>query len=97
MEEGTYTDLLTLQESIREGLEDLFPDKLWIKAEVSSIQVKANGHCYMDLCQSGDTANRTAIVNLCPHGSVDLYCSAKRSAVLSPELFHSKYSVRAKQ
>ena len=53
MKEGTYIDLFTLQESIREGLEDLFPDKLWIKAEVSSIQVKANGHCYLDLCQSG--------------------------------------------
>ena len=55
MKEGTYIDLFTLQESIREGLEDLFPDKLWIKAEVSSIQVKANGHCYLDLCQSGDS------------------------------------------
>ena len=53
MKEGTYIDLFTLQENIREGLEDLFPDKLWIKAEVSSIQVKANGHCYLDLCQSG--------------------------------------------
>ena len=42
-----------MQESIREGLEGLFPDRLWIKAEVSSIQVRANGHCYMDLCQSG--------------------------------------------
>ena len=48
-----YIDLLTLQDSIQEGLEDLFPDKLWVKAEVSSIQVKSNGHCYMDLCQSG--------------------------------------------
>ncbi len=55
MREGTYIDLFTLQENIREGLEDLFPDKLWIKAEVSSIQVKANGHCYMDLCQSGQS------------------------------------------
>ena len=65
MKEGTYIDLHTLQESIQEGLESLFPDKLWVKAEVSSIQVKANGHCYLDLCQSGDsgvTAKAKAVI-----------------------------------
>lgn len=46
--------MLTLQSGIREGLEDLFPESLWVKAEVSSIQVRNNGHCYMELCQSGE-------------------------------------------
>ena len=65
MEEGTYIDLLTLQNTIQEGLEDLFPDKLWVKAEVSSIQVKGNGHCYLDLCQSeggGAVAKAKAVI-----------------------------------
>lgn len=47
-----YLELLELQREMKEGLESVFPDKLWIKAEISSVQVKANGHCYMDLCQS---------------------------------------------
>lgn len=49
-----YIDLYSLQLQIREGMEDCFPGKLWVMAEVSSIQVKSNGHCYMDLCQSND-------------------------------------------
>ncbi|MCQ2158324.1 MAG: exodeoxyribonuclease VII large subunit [Bacteroidales bacterium] len=48
------TDLLTLCSSLREGLESLFPEKLWVCAEVASIQHRANGHCYLDLVQSED-------------------------------------------
>lgn len=51
-----YIDLLALQRSLRLGVEEIFPERLWVKAEVSSIQVKSNGHCYMDLTQSGDGA-----------------------------------------
>lgn len=53
-EEGQYIGLLELQEQMREGIESFFPEKLWVSAEVASVQVKANGHCYMDLCQSED-------------------------------------------
>lgn len=49
-----YIDLLALQHSLRLGVEEIFPGRLWVKAEVSSIQVKSNGHCYIDLVQSGD-------------------------------------------
>lgn len=41
-----------LQRLLREGIESFFPDRLWVKAEISSVQVKANGHCYLDLCRS---------------------------------------------
>lgn len=51
--EHEFTDLLELQESIRTGLEDLFPDRIWVRAEIASISVKAGGHCYLDLSQSG--------------------------------------------
>lgn len=49
-----HIGLLELQEQLREGIEDIFPERLWVCAEVASVQVKANGHCYMDLCQSVD-------------------------------------------
>lgn len=48
-------DLLTLQRLVREGLEELFPESVWVRAEIASLMVKSNGHCYMELCQSGDS------------------------------------------
>ena len=45
-------DLYELQQMVKEGLEETFPDSLWVRAEVASVQVRANGHCYMDLVQS---------------------------------------------
>lgn len=51
MEESAIT-LLELQRMVREGLEDLFPEEIWITAEVASVQIKG-GHCYMELSQSG--------------------------------------------
>ena len=47
-----YLDLCELQRLLREGIESFFPDRLWVKAEISSVQVKANGHCYLELCSS---------------------------------------------
>lgn len=47
-----WIDLVTLQQNVKDGLCELFPDKVWVKAEIASIQVRTNGHCYLDLCQS---------------------------------------------
>ena len=47
-----FIDLLTLQSVLREELEEIFPDGVWVKAEIASVQVKSGGHCYLDLCQS---------------------------------------------
>lgn len=47
-----YVDLFTLQARLKRGVESLFPDSVWVKAEVSGISRRQNGHCYMDLCQS---------------------------------------------
>lgn len=46
-----YMELLDLQRILKEKLEESFPQKLWVRAEISSVQVKSNGHCYMDLAQ----------------------------------------------
>lgn len=45
-------DLMELQLRMREGIEDIFPSQVWVKAEIASVQAKANGHCYIDLCQN---------------------------------------------
>lgn len=50
-------DLYELLEQLKEGVEDLFPERVWVRAEIASIQAKASygrsGHCYLELCQSG--------------------------------------------
>lgn len=49
--EQEIIDLYTLSSAVRDGLEALFPEKIWVRAEIGSLSVKANGHCYMDLVQ----------------------------------------------
>ena len=49
-----YVDLLTLQSAIKDGLTELFPESVWVKAEIAAVQVRMNGHCYLDLVQSED-------------------------------------------
>ncbi|MBQ7194430.1 MAG: exodeoxyribonuclease VII large subunit [Bacteroidales bacterium] len=50
--QNDYIDLLTLQNELQDGIASVFPDKLWVKAEISSVQVRTNGHCYLELCQN---------------------------------------------
>ena len=50
--EREFVDLYTLQCDLKEGLTDLFPDRIWVKAEIASLSVKSGGHCYLDLVQS---------------------------------------------
>lgn len=52
MEERNYIDLAQLQEYIKEGIQQAFPGKFWVKAEISSWSPRANGHCYLSLCQT---------------------------------------------
>ena len=58
-------DLYTLQTQLRTVLEDSFPAKMWVKAEISAVKARAGGHCYLELSQSGDAglaAKATAII-----------------------------------
>ena len=52
--EKEYVELTELLGFLREAVEGNFPERFWVKAEISSLSVKANGHCYMELCQSVD-------------------------------------------
>jgi exonuclease VII large subunit len=47
-----FVDLRTLQMRLKEGIEDLFPEKLWVRAEIGQWSPRANGHCYLSLTQS---------------------------------------------
>ncbi len=53
--ERRITDLLTLLTALKRGVENTFPAKVWVKAEISSVRVAANGHCYLELSQSIDS------------------------------------------
>ena len=50
--EREYIDLLELQLQLREEIEISFLERVWVRAEIASVQAKANGHCYLDLSQS---------------------------------------------
>lgn len=52
MERKPYVELLELQEHIRESIEDAFPGRYWVKAEISSCSPRNNGHCYLTLTQN---------------------------------------------
>ena len=47
-----YLELSELLERVKEGVEDAFPDRYWVKAEIGSWSPRANGHCYLNLTQS---------------------------------------------
>ena len=47
-----YLELKELIARVKEGVEDAFPDRYWVKAEIGSWSPRANGHCYLTLTQS---------------------------------------------
>ncbi|MBR1574109.1 MAG: exodeoxyribonuclease VII large subunit [Bacteroidales bacterium] len=53
--ETEYIELYELQRLLKQGVARLFPDALWVKAEIASIGVRSNGHCYLELSQSDET------------------------------------------
>ena len=63
--EKEHIDLLELQNRLKQGIECLFPSRIWIKAEISAVKARSGGHCYMELSQSDDkglTAKASAII-----------------------------------
>ena len=47
-----YLELSELLARVKEGVEDAFPDRYWVKAEIGSWSPRANGHCYLNLTES---------------------------------------------
>lgn len=52
--EREFIDLFELQSRLKEGVECLFPSRIWVRAEVSAMKARSGGHCYMELSQSDD-------------------------------------------
>ena len=47
-----YLELSELLARVREGVADAFPERYWVKGEISSWSPRANGHCYLNLSES---------------------------------------------
>ena len=52
--EREYLSLQNLLGVVREAVEDALPGRIWVKAELAAVQVRTNGHCYLELCEQGD-------------------------------------------
>ena len=50
--ERKYLELSTLMGAVKESVQEAFPDRLWVKAEIASLSPRANGHCYLSLTES---------------------------------------------
>ena len=53
--EKEFITLYELQSGLKEGIERLYPSRLWLKAEISALKARPGGHCYMELSQSDDS------------------------------------------
>ena len=63
--EKEFIDLSELQSRLKQGIESLFPNRLWVRAEVSAVKARPGGHCYLELSQSdskGLVAKASAII-----------------------------------
>ena len=63
--EREFVDLFEFQKRLKQGLELLFPNRIWFKAEVSAVKARSGGHCYLELSQSdskGLVAKASAII-----------------------------------
>lgn len=57
MEEGfEYLGLREFLSEVRQTVEEVFPRRFYLKAELSSVQARANGHCYLELCEQSEGA-----------------------------------------
>lgn len=63
--ERQHIDLFGLQSRLKQGIDSLFPNRIWVKAEVSAVKARSGGHCYLELSQSdsnGLVARASAII-----------------------------------
>ena len=63
--EKEFIDLFEFQSRLKKGVESLFPNRLWLRAEVSAVKARSGGHCYLELSQSdksGLIAKASAII-----------------------------------
>lgn len=52
--EKEFIDLFEFQTKLKKGVECLFPNRQWLKAEVSAVKARQGSHCWLELSQSGE-------------------------------------------
>jgi exodeoxyribonuclease VII large subunit len=52
--EKEFIDLFEFQMRLKKGVECLFPNRQWLKAEVSAVKARQGSHCWLELSQSGE-------------------------------------------
>ena len=52
--EKEFIDLFQFQTRLKKGVECLFPNRQWLKAEVSAVKARQGSHCWLELSQSGE-------------------------------------------
>ncbi len=52
--EKNFLDLFEFQSKLKDGIECLFPSRLWVRAEVAAVKARNGGHCYLELSQSNE-------------------------------------------
>ncbi|MBR5175484.1 MAG: exodeoxyribonuclease VII large subunit [Bacteroidales bacterium] len=50
--DSEYLELVELTALLKDEMESVFPGLVWVKAEISELNLKRNGHCYLELSQS---------------------------------------------
>lgn len=100
--ENEYIDLLHLQLLLKEEIEAVTPGRIWVKAEISQIQARSNGHCYMELSQSLDGQgvvakaravvwrNRWPLLSRCFKDETGSQLSAGMTVLLNVQLSYSE-------
>ncbi len=84
--EKHFLDLFEFQTKLKEGIECLFPSRLWVKAEVSAIKVRNGGHCYLELSQSNESglvAKAGAIIWLSKYRFISPYFESVTGSPIS--------------
>lgn len=52
--EKEFIDLFEFQTRLKKGVECLFPNRQWLKAEVSAVKARQGSHCWLELSQSSE-------------------------------------------
>ncbi|MCQ2165949.1 MAG: exodeoxyribonuclease VII large subunit [Bacteroidales bacterium] len=81
-----YMDLYGLLTRVKDEIEAAIPDSVWVRAEIASISVRRNGHCYMDIVQSEGgsvVAQARAIAWAGVYGQIAPYFESVTGAPLS--------------
>lgn len=63
--EKEIIDLFEFLTKLKEGVECLFPSRIWVKAEVSAVKARPGSHCWLELSQSdssGLSAKASAVI-----------------------------------